>query len=242
MNYSELEQAIQDYCQNSETSFVAHINDFIISAENKIFEATSGAQFAKFSTGITTVADQRYYAAADGIPDGIQDITGIRLCETPSGNIETSGPMRYLDRRDYDFLWEAYPGTSAGDETGIPKYYSTKAAISNSGESSISIFIAPAPDDTYNTEIEYQGKLTTDSITSGNTPGTASTTTTWVSASFPDVLLYGALVQGYTYMKGEADVAANYEKQFNEGILLLKNLTESRQQVDASSPPETGAQ
>lgn len=241
MNYTELETAIQDYCQNSETSFVAHINDFIISAEDKIFQATSGVHFANFSTGVTTVADQRYYAAADGIPDGVQDITGIRLCETASGSMETSGPMRYLRRRDYDFLWEAYPGTAGADATGIPKYYSTRQAVSNSGESSISIFLAPAPDDTYNTEIEYQGKLTTDSITSGNTPGTASTTTTWISASFPDVLLYGSLVQAYTYMKGEADVAANYQKQFDEGILLLKNLTESRQQTDDSSPPETGA-
>jgi len=240
MNYTELETAIQDYCQNSETSFVSHINEFIISAENKAFEAISGDMFAKFSTAVSTVVDQRYYAAADGIPDGIQDITGIRMCETASGNIETGGPMRYLLRRDYSFLWEAYPGTTS-DTTGTPQFYATKASISNSGESSTSIFLAPAPDAIYNMEIEYQGKTVADSITSDNTPGTASTTTTWLSVSFPDVLLYGALVQGYTYMKGEADVMAGYQKQFDESLLLLKNFAESRQENDDYKSNETGA-
>jgi hypothetical protein len=242
MNYSELSTAIQDYCQNSETSFLSHLNEFIIAAEDKVFEAVNGAPYFKTSTGITTASAQHYYDSSDGIPDGIQDILGIRLCETASGNIETGGPMRYLLRRDYDFLWEAYPGTASGPETGVPKYYATKTAISNSGEANIGIFMFPSPSDIFNTEIEYQGKLTTDSITSGSTPAVPLTTTTWLSTSFPSTLLYGALVQGYTYMKGEQDVMAQYQKNFDQGILLLKNLTESRQTTDDFKSNETGAQ
>jgi hypothetical protein len=240
MNYTELETAIQDYTQNSEPSFVSHINDFIISAEDKAFSAVNGALYFKTTTAISTVADQRYYDQADGMPDGMQDILGIRICETASGNIETGGPMRYLDRRDYDFLWEAYPGSTGADATGIPRYYATKTSISNAGEPNLSIFIAPAPDDIYNAEIEYQGKASTDSITSGNTPAGSATTTTWLSVSFPDVLLYGSLVQAYTYMKGEADVMANYQQNFSDGLLLLKNFAEERQQNDTFQSNEGG--
>ena len=108
------------------------------------------------------------------------------------------------------------------------------------GETKLTIFLAPAPDDIYNIEIEYQGKLTTDSITNGNTPGVTSSDHTWISASFPNVLLYGSLVQAYIYMKGEADVMAGYQKQFDEGILLLKNMTERRQEQDDFKSSETG--
>jgi hypothetical protein len=239
MNYTELETAIQDYCQNSETSFVSHINEFIVSAEDKTFEAMQGAVFAKFSTGISTVADQRYYSGSDGVPDGLVDITGIRLCETASGNIETGGPMRYLLVKDYDFLWEAYPGTTS-DETGVPKYYAVKTAISNFGEINLTLMLAPAPNGVYNTEIEYQGKLSSDSITNGNTPGVTATTTTWISLMVPDVLLYGALVQAYIYMKGEADVMAGYEKQFQAAVMLLKMMTEQRQTTDTYKANDEG--
>ena len=164
----------------------------------------------------------------------------MRLCETPSGDMETGGPMRYMQRRDYDFLWEAHPGTTS-DETGIPKYYATRQATTAGGNVILTFFVAPAPDDAYNIEIEYQGKLTTDSITSGNTPGGGSGNHTWISASFPDVLLYGALVEGYTYMKGEADVMAVYQKHFNDAVLLLKNHVEGRQETDTFKANDEGA-
>ena len=48
----------------------------------------------------------------------------------------------------------------------------------------------------------------------------------------PDVLLYGSLVQAYTYMKGEQDIIQLYDKQFLEGLGLLKNMGEARQPSD----------
>ena len=241
MDYTELETAIQDYCQNSETSFVSHINEFIISAEDKAFFVMDGAQYFKTSTSAPTVSGQHYYESVDGMPSGLLDITGIRLCETPSGNIETGGPMRYLQVRDYDFLWEAYPGTVAGPETGIPKYYAVKQTTQTIGLPYMSIFLFPQPDDVYNTEIEYMGKAVTDSITYTNTPGGGATTETWLSVVLPDVLLYGALVQAYTYMKGEADIMAGYEKQFMESLLMLQNMTEKRQDTDKFKANTEGA-
>jgi hypothetical protein len=240
VNYTELEELIQDMAQNSETSFVSHINEFIRSAEDKAFTVIEGRNTFKTSAAVTTVAAQHYYGQADGVPDGIADILAVRLVETASGNIETGGPMRYLLVKDYDFLWEAYPGTAAGPNTGVPKHYAVKAAISNSGEANLSLFMFPQPDDAYSMEIEYSGRVSTDSITSGNTPGTISTTTTWMSVVLPDVLLYGALVQGYIYMKGEQDVMALYQKNFEESLIVLKNLTEKRLTTDKYKANDEG--
>jgi hypothetical protein len=238
VNYTELETAIQDYAQNSEASFVSHINEFIISAEDRAFEAIQGALYTNFNISTPTSDGTRQYSA----PAGAVDIDTMRLNETPSGNIGTGGPMRYLLVKDYDFLWEAYPGVAGAFEKGIPKYYSVRTSTSSAGEPTLVYALAPVPDDIYSIEIQYQGKLSTDSITNGNTPGVTSTTTTWISVVLPDTLLYGALVQGYIYMKGEPDVMALYQKNFDEAILLLKNMTETRQDTDTYKANESGAQ
>ena len=45
-------------------------------------------------------------------------------------------------------------------------------------------------------------------------------------------LLYGSLIEAYTYMKGEADVLQNYEKRFAEAIASLKMFGESKEVTD----------
>jgi hypothetical protein len=66
------------------------------------------------------------------------------------------------------------------------------------------------------------------SLTAGAEDGT-----TWISENAPNVLLYGALYEAYTYMKGEVDVLSNYEKRFTEGLSRLKDLAEARENSDA---------
>lgn len=253
MDYDGLELAIQDYCQNNETTFVSHINDFIVSAEDKIFAAVKGPQFHKHTTnGTVTVDGTEEYTLTD---TGIIDILSVRLCEEAGGTIDdgTTGPNRYLLRKDQEFLREAYPGTAAGPTKGIPRYYditdSTNVAASNTVQ--MSIVFAPIPDAAYTYEVEYLGKDPADSITNGNTPesrtvGTArstpATTTTWVSAAYPDVLMWGAITHAYQFMKGESDMQAQYQKNFDEALLLFKNMAENRQADDIfSSTPTSDA-
>jgi hypothetical protein len=45
-------------------------------------------------------------------------------------------------------------------------------------------------------------------------------------------LLYGCLVEAYTFMKGDADMMNLYEKRFNLDILRLKNQAEARGRRD----------
>ena len=45
-------------------------------------------------------------------------------------------------------------------------------------------------------------------------------------------MLYGSLIEAYIYMKGEADVMANYEKRFTEAITGMKMLGENKEVTD----------
>jgi hypothetical protein len=240
MNYTELETAIRDYCQNDETSFVSHINEFIISAEDKAFSAINGPMFWKTDTSVSTVAGTNTLELAEGTID----ILSVRISETAGGAVGTTAPSRYLLRKEREFLLEAFPGTAAGGiEQGIPKYYAVTNSETSNLEPVVNIVVGPTPDAVYNLEVQFYGKLSTDSITYGNTPmsAVASTDTTWLSATFPDVLLWGSVVHGYTYMKGDPDMLALYQKNFDESLILLKNLNESRQGSDTYSDQDNPA-
>ena len=127
--------------------------------------------------------------------------------------------------KDVNYLRAAYPNPAT---TGIPKYYalfgpattnSTPPVITNE----LSLFLAPTPDAAYNVELHYF--YYPESIV------TASTT--WLGDNFDSALLYGALVEAYTYMKGEADVLANYNKRYEEAMILAKRLGDGMERRDA---------
>jgi hypothetical protein len=61
-------------------------------------------------------------------------------------------------------------------------------------------------------------------VTAGNT---------WLGDNFDSALLYGALLEAYTYMKGEADVIQNYQSRYNDAMVLLKQLGDGKNRRDA---------
>lgn len=236
--YAEMTAAIQAYTQNSESSFVANIPNFIISAEDKIFGAIDMPSSWEDDDGIRLVVGNAEYelggvstiAYGDG---GVINVLSVRLSENASADDQLDGvefgPVRYLLQKDYDFLLEAYPGSSSASTKGIPSYY----AISKSGvyaaDPTLTIRVGPIPNETYQMTVTYSRKTSSDSLV-------ATTAGTWLSSSFPDVLLYGSLVQACIYMKGPADMLQLYEKQFMEGISLLNNITQNRLNQDDYRP------
>jgi hypothetical protein len=56
--------------------------------------------------------------------------------------------------------------------------------------------------------------------------------TSWLGDNFDQVLLYGSLIEAYTFMKGEPDVLGQYSKRYDESILLLKQLGEGKNRQD----------
>jgi hypothetical protein len=117
----------------------------------------------------------------------------------------------YLLQKDVEYIREAYPVPTA---TGTPAYY---AIFDNT-----TFILGPTPDDDYDMEMHYFG-YPNSIVTAG---------TSWLGDNFDSVLLYGSLLEAYTFMKGEADVIANYQKRYDEAILLLKQLGEGKDRQD----------
>ena len=134
------------------------------------------------------------------------------------------GDYTFLLNKDVNFMREAYPGPTS---TGIPKYYAlfgpTVSASTISNE--LSFILGPTPDTTYSAELHYY--YYPESIT------VASSGQTWLGDNFDTVLLYGSLVEAYTFMKGEPDLVALYKQKYVEALALAKRLGDGMERQDA---------
>ena len=107
---------------------------------------------------------------------------------------------------------------------GKPLYYADfDKELSTASNNGSTIIVAPVPDSDYSVELHYLYKPT--SIVS-------DTTGTWLSSNARNALLYGSLVEAYTFLKGEPDLMAQYENRFQQEILRLKNKAEGRGRRD----------
>lgn len=226
MNYTQLEQSIKDYCESSEESFVSHINDFIKGAEDAVFSAIKGPLYWNASVDQSMTIDQSEYQLASG---------AIDVLDFYVNGVDGSTDGSELKQVDHSFLRNAFPQRSTTVASGVPKYYAIISSEISSSEPAMTVRVAPAPDAAYTYTISYYGKATTDSITSGNTPGGGATTTTWLSVAYPDILTYGALERAYIYLKGSTEDVQRYAGLFKEQLTLLKNTVEGRIPTDDST-------
>ena len=100
--------------------------------------------------------------------------------------------------------------------TGVPLYYADW--------DDTSFILAPTPDSNYTMELHYFYRPT--SIT------TSADGTSWLGTNAELGLLYGSLVEAYTFMKGEADLLQLYNQRYMEALQTLKNLGEGLQTSD----------
>jgi hypothetical protein len=198
-----LKTAIQDYTDNSETTFVNNLNNFIKAAEEKIFKSVDLDIFRKNVTSALTSSDQFLTVPTDYLASFSLQIT-------------TSGSESFLLQKDVNYLREYTPAAST---TGLPKYY---ARFDENN-----FMLAPTPDSNYTIELHYYYRPT--SITAGADSGT-----TWISTNAPFALLYGSLIEAYTFMKGETDVIQNYTNTYLQYMERLKDLGEARENTDAN--------
>ena len=63
-------------------------------------------------------------------------------------------------------------------------------------------------------------------------PSIVTAGSSWLGDNFDSVLLYGSLLEAYTFMKGEKDVIDNYVARYNEALMLLKQLSEGKNRQD----------
>jgi hypothetical protein len=214
MNYTELSAAIQAYTENTEADFVANIPVFVEQAEQRIYNTVQFPSIRKNVTGVSS-ANNKY----------LQCPTDF-LAAYSLAIINAAGEYEYLLNKDVNFIRQAYPQPT---DTGIPKYYALFGPRSDDA-AELSFILGPTPDAAYNAELHYY--FYPPSIT-------VAPFTSWLGDNFDSVLLYGSLVEAYTYMKGEQDMMALYNGKYQEALALAKRLGDGLERGDAYRDGQT---
>ena len=207
MNYAALTQAIEDYTENYETSFIANIPVFVKQAEQRIYNSVQFPSLRKNVTGIVSTTTPYLSAPSD------------YLASYSLAVVDATNNYEYLLNKDVNFIRQAYPKAT---DTGLPRYYAIFGPQSNDANE-LSFMLGPKPDDDYTVELHYF--FYPESIVTAGT--------TWLGDNFDSVLLYGSLVEAYTYMKGEADMMTLYNQKFMEALALAKRLGDGMERQDA---------
>lgn len=200
MTYGELKQAVQDYTQSYETSFVNNLPLFIRLAEERILKNVRLNLFQKNQSGAMTAGNKYLKLPSDFLAPMALSLT-------------IDGEQTFLLLKDADFVQEYIRDSTSGQPIYFGQY-----DVDN-------LIIAPVPDQSYAVEIHYMYRPM--SLTVG-----ADSATSWLSENAEIALLYGTLVEAYTYLKGDQDLMVLYSQRFAEALARLKNLGEALEPTD----------
>jgi hypothetical protein len=208
MNYATLSSTIQAYVEND---FPASVGSGSL---------TSAQQIATF----VTQAEQRIYNTVQLLAlrkvTTLTTVNGTSTVSAPADWLATysmaaldpvTGQYSFMANKDVEYIREAFP---APDTTGVPRYYAL--------QDNDTFLLGPTPGAAYTLSLNYFYEP--ESITTANN--------TWLGDNFDSVLLYGSLLEAYTFMKGEADVIAGYQRRYDEAMVQLKQLAEGKNRQD----------
>jgi hypothetical protein len=227
MTYNELFIAVKNYLQNdfpantwtdvagtgvTTSDGTAQINTFITQAEERIYNTVQIPALRKNVTGLTTSGNKYLSCPADFL-----SVFSMAV-------IDGSGNYEYLLNKDVNFIRAAYPNPSS---TGLPQYYALfgPTVVTSVITDELSFILGPTPDAGYTVELHYN--YYPESIT------TAADGRTWLGDNYSPVLLYGAMVEAYIFLKGEQDLMAAYESKYKEAMGQLNRLGTGLERGDA---------
>lgn len=197
MNYAQLTQAIKDYTENEETTFVSQIPNFVRQAEQRVFRTVLLPELRTHATTTAVVGNPYVARPADFLaPFSLAVVTD-------------AGEHYYLQEKDVDFVRQAFPTPSS---TGLPRYYGQFDGDRTGSEGNF--LLGPTPDAAYTVALHYY--YDPESIVDAGT--------SWLGDNAQMLLLYGSLVEAYTFMKGDADLMGQYEKKYQEALQGLGGL------------------
>jgi hypothetical protein len=227
VTYNELFETIKGYTENDfpntqygdpsavNLNFTSaeQVNTFIRQAEQRIYNSVQFPSIRKNVTGLTTASNKYLSSPLDFLA-----VYSIAV-------IDGDGNYEYLLNKDVNFIRAAYPNPSS---TGIPQYYAlfgptTTNTNPPSVTNELSFILGPTPDAQYSVELHYY-YYPESIVTAGST---------WLGDNFDSALLYGSLLEAYTYMKGEADVIQNYLGRYSEALSLARRLGDGLERSDA---------
>jgi len=222
MNYTELFQQVQAYTENifpdtlvelsgsansSLVNVTTQINTFIQQAEERIYNTVQIPSLRKNVTGNCS-STSKYLAC----PNDYLSTYSLAV-------IQADGSYEYLLNKDVNYIRAAYPDPTA---TGLPRYYALFGSRLND-PNELTFILGPTPDAAYGAELHYF--YSPESIVSAGT--------SWLGDNYSPALLYGTLVEAYTYMKGEVDMLSAYNTKYNEALQQLNRLGTGLERGDA---------
>jgi len=228
VNYTTLFETIKGYTENdfpntqySDPTAVTEtftskeqIDTFIRQAEQRIYNSVQFPAIRKNVTG--TIAINNKYLAS---PGDFLATYSMAVIDPVTGEYE------YLLNKDVNFIRQSFPSPT---DLGKPQYYALFGPTTTNDNPPVitneySFILGPTPDTTYGVELHYY--YYPESI--------VTAITTWLGDNFDSLLLYGSLLEAYTYMKGEPDVIAGYQKRYDEAMVLAKRLGDGMERGDA---------
>lgn len=132
MNYTTLSTLIQQYCESTESSFVANIPTFVRLAEERVYNTVQIPAIRRNQIG-TLTANNKYLS-----------LPGDWLSTFSLAVITPSGSQEFLLDKDVNFIRQAFPSPTS---TGVPQYY---AIFDNN-----TLILGPTPDAAYSVEMHY---------------------------------------------------------------------------------------
>jgi len=192
---ANLQDDIRNYTEVDDSVLSNTILTTIIkNAENRIYRDVDSDDNRFYATS-NLAAGNRYVT----IPSDLRIIRYVQLTDA-------SGNQVFLEKRDTSFMAEYY--NTPGTQSGFPKYYANWDANY--------WLVAPTPDTTYAITLAYVKQPDSITTTTGVSP--PSTSGTYISNKYQDLLLYASLVEAYGYLKGPADMLQYYEGSFKRAL------------------------
>ena len=186
---TNLQDDIRNYTEvDSSVLSTGVLNTIIKNAENRIYREVDSDDNRFYATS-NLQAGNRYVT----IPSDLRIIRYAQLRNT-------AGDQVFLEKRDTSFMAEYYD--TPGTQSGFPKYYANWDANF--------WVVAPTPDSTYHITLAYIKQPTS------LTDSSVSSTGTYVSNKYQDLLLFACLVEAYGYLKGPADLLQYYEQAYSK--------------------------
>jgi len=205
VNYTELKTAVEDYTENSFSA-----NDFATMtklAEQKIYNSVQLPALRKNVTGSMTAGNKYLQCPSDFL-----SVFSMAV-------ILADGSYEYLLDKDVNFIRQAYPTPNS---TGTPRYYAIFGPRSDN-EDELAFILGPTPNASLGVELHYF--YYPESIVTSQY--------SWLGDNFDSVLFNGVMVEAARYMKEEVDIVKNYEEQFAQSLILLKQLGDGKNRQDA---------
>lgn len=203
MNYAELKVAVEDYVEN--TFSAVDFANMTELAEQKIYQTVQLPILRKDVT-LTLTAGNRNLS----LPSDFLASYSLAL-------VLASGAYEFLLNKDVNFMRESFPNPTT---QGQPKYYALDGTATTLIQK---IILGPTPNAALNVELNYFYQPTS----------IVTATNTWLGDNFESVLFNAVLVEAARFMKAEQDIVQLYVSQFNDSILLLKNLGDGKNRMDA---------